>query len=122
MIKGFEEYTEALSNEEWARVHVIVKMLREAEGRWVTAKELAAAVGWAGTQGQARVRKVIHIVRVAGEIEKLIANGGGYKIATSDEEVCKYLSTLESRISSMQSVRSALLRQISGQRELPFGR
>jgi hypothetical protein len=123
MIDGFEEYTKPLTVDEWKAVPVIVAMLNSTKGgAVVTGQQLSRTSGWAGTKGQSRVRHVIHVLRVTGEVPKLIASNRGYWIASSDDDVRIYIQSLEQRIAAITSVRNALRRQISDQRELPFTR
>ncbi len=56
----------------------------------------------------ARFRKIINHIRINGLICNLVATSKGYHIATSDEEMKRFVESLEQRISSIKLVRDAM--------------
>jgi hypothetical protein len=121
MIDGFEDVTSVLTEREWRGVPTICSMLRKTTpGQVIPARVLSAAVGWTGMHGQARVRRVVHVLRVTGEVRWLCADSRGYWKAQTADEVRSYLVSLDQRIASIAAVRSALRGQLDDQLSLAF--
>jgi hypothetical protein len=121
VVDGFEGITGTLTDQEWKAVPTICRILRESTpGRMVPARALAASVGWKGTHGQARVRRVVHVLRVTGEVRWLVADARGYGRAAGADDVRAYLRSLDQRIASIGAVRKALRSQIDDQIVLDF--
>jgi len=59
------------------------------------------------------VRKIIHHMRVSGEVFRLIASSNGYYISTEYEEVAGYISSLLGRVSEILRVIEALKKQLA---------
>lgn len=55
-----------------------------------------------------RFRQMIHYIRVNSLVPNLIASQKGYYVATTQEEVEKYIKSLEERRNSFEEVRSIM--------------
>jgi len=56
----------------------------------------------------ARFRKIINHIRIHGLINNLVATSKGYHIATSDEEMKRFVESLKQRINSITMVHDAM--------------
>ena len=69
----------------------------------------------------ARIRKLIHIIRVNDVIPFLLAGTKGYYIADDKTEIETYLGSVEDRLRAIHKIRSALKRQLAKDREAQDG-
>lgn len=115
MITGFEQYTDALSDYEAdVLLPLIVKGMETKQGQetavtnQVAVKKLRAA-GYDVTGP--RFRKLLHVIRVSGMVEGIIATSKGYYLAQTPAEWEAYLTSLRERIEHIQSLHDALADQ-----------
>ncbi len=116
-IDGFEEWT-ALTEDDLKVVPGVASALRARVGRLnaITARELAQKFDLGpGGKGQARVRAILHHIRVRGIVEKVVASSCGYYVAGSREEVVTYVGSLRQRIAAIGAVAAALQDQLVAQ-------
>ena len=108
MIPGFENYTHDLTDRELMEVlPVMIKSLETKVGKdkqipasaMVNKLELAP---WNIKTTPPRIRKMIRHIRIMGLVPCLIGGGQGYYIATTKEEMIKYIDSLQIRIDSIQ--------------------
>jgi predicted GTPase len=115
MILGFEEYTKELTDDEKnVLLPLIVRRIRYQIGKTnaVKNKTIVKSLKNAGYKiSGARFRKIIHIIRVSGMVEGIVATSDGYYIAATEEEWLKYLISISQRIKHIDDLRSALRRQ-----------
>jgi len=116
MIKGFEEYTRELNDDENASIDLVAEIIEESVGKdmSITNKEICELV----TQHRCdveisspRMRKIIHIIRVTGKVENVLATSKGYYVAETQKEWLDYLDGLASRLDSIMDVQSAIIKQ-----------
>jgi len=126
MIDGFEEYTFKLTDEEQRLLPYLRAVIRRhvGEEQAATAGQLSREVrdrySVPGIEGP-RMRKLIHNIRVSGDIEKLVASSRGYYIATTDEEVKQYAESLRERAAAILAVRKSLLACLEPVEQLLLG-
>jgi rRNA-processing protein FCF1 len=112
MINGFEEETHELTEKELKLVQPIVNGLKTKIGEInaISGGKIIVAMRSSGYKIDAsRLRKIIHHIRVKRLIEKLVSTNKGYYIATTDEELKKYVESLNQRINSIVEVRQSFL-------------
>ena len=113
MITGFEDETHELNAYELTLVEPIVNGLKTKIGyiNAITNKRMCEAMISAGYKGisPVRIRKIIHYIRENGLVKKLIATSKCYYIATTDEEVSKYVQSLNERIRSIERIKQSFL-------------
>lgn len=116
MITNFEQLTHELNEYERDILRpLIVKGLSTKIGKRqaITNKAICKAMKGAGHNlNDTRLRKIVHDIRVKGTLPFLIATSKGYYLATNRTEVAKYIKSLSERISSINDIRQALIRQI----------
>lgn len=117
MINGFEEKTQELNDYEAnTLLPLIVKGLETKIGKEnaVTStyicKKLKPIIG--KNLGSARLRKIIHEIRITGAVENLIATSKGYYISNEKAEMQKYIESLLQRENSIASIRKQLTYQM----------
>jgi hypothetical protein len=59
----------------------------------------------------ARVRHMIHVLRVSDTIPFLVASANGYYISNDKEEIETYIKSIDDRLRSIYQIRKALRRQ-----------
>lgn len=119
MVQGFEEYTAELTTyERDMLVPVIVAGLKTRVGakNALRNKEISRLLDNNGYPDikESRIRKCVNYIRMNGLVPHLIANCRGYYVATSVEEVERYMASLQQRANSILSVKNALTEQLSG--------
>jgi hypothetical protein len=127
-IDGFEEWT-VLTEDDLKVVPAVASSLRARIGKSnaITARELAQKFNLGpGGKGQARVRAILHHIRVRGIVPKVVASSCGYYVAGSREEVVTYVGSLRQRIAAIGAVAAALQDQLISQGQpmlfdLPMG-
>ena len=111
MINGFEKLTAELTQKEINCIYFIVRGLNKKIGREkaVTNERICKGVqyhlGFKITP--ARMRKIIHYIRINKMVVNLIATSEGYYVATCKEEVIDYIESLTQRIKSIESIRGS---------------
>lgn len=121
MVKTFEEKTKELTDsEKGIKVHV-VEVLKKAKGKKKAKKsynicssatyEYALASGEFVELTPVRLRKIIHDIRIKGELLGLCASNNGYFVANSEKEIDDCILSLEQRERSIKEVRTALQEQ-----------
>lgn len=108
MIAGFEKETQDLTFEEKRWAEIIADGLSDKIGkdRAITNKRIRE--GMRKNRGieisDARLRKIIHHIRINGMVERLIATSSGYYVCTTDIELLTYIQSLEQRASSIDKI------------------
>lgn len=118
MIDGFEDITQELTWEEREMLPLIIKGLKSHKGadNPVTSKQIIAGMKKHGyVLSGARVRKIIHHIRVNRKVNCLLANGKGYWVSEDPTEIQTYLKSLSQRERSIKAVRSALNQDLTDQ-------
>ena len=104
MITGFEKETHELTEKELKILPVIVSGLQKKIGKEnaVTNKKMVEGLKKHGikTSG-ARLRKIIHYIRIKGLIERLVATSNGYYISNNIDELDNYIESLVQRSESI---------------------
>ena len=119
MIKGFENFTEELSDEEMKLLPFFVIGLKGKKGKEnaITNKAIQKAFQenqkWNLKIPDSRVRKIINHIRVNGLVNGLCASSNGYYVAADQNELKEYLEGLKQRISSQMIVYDSLEFQIN---------
>ena len=107
MITRFEEETHELTNQEETLVKLMVIGLSKNIGKEkiITNKQMQQGFKSQGYKvGDARIRKMIHFIRVKGLINNLVSTNKGYYIATDFEDVQEYVQSLTERRNSIDEV------------------
>ena len=109
MIKGFEEITADLSNDELQMVQSIIKGLINKQGKdkAITGAKICDAMNLNG----ARLRKIINHIRINNLLPGLCSSKNGYFIAANIDELNDYLISLKQRIKAQVDVLNALEQQ-----------
>lgn len=120
MLKGFEDYTAPLSeNELRHEVRLLATELTKHRGEdWAMSN--GAIRDWFARNyglrvGDAKVRAYINAIRTNGWCRHLIASSRGYYVATSVQEVEDYCRSLRGRENAIKAVRLSLQDDIQGQ-------
>lgn len=120
MLKGFEDYTAPLSeNELRHEVQLLAKELIKHRGE-DRAISNGAIRDWFARNyglrvGDTKVRAYINAIRTNGWCRHLIASSRGYYVATSVQEVEDYCRSLRGRENAIKAVRLSLQDEIQGQ-------
>ena len=119
MIQGFEKYTATLTTyERDMLVPILTEGLKKRVGtkNAVRNREICRRLIEAGypNVSEPRVRKCINYIRMNGMVPHLVANCRGYYVATSIEEVERYIGSLDERAKSIWAIRAALKDQLTG--------
>jgi len=106
MIKGFEEFTVHVSEDELWIVEAISKSLAKRIGKEnkITNAQMRESIqGWNGTKiTDSKMRRYIQYIRANQLVLYLCASKGGYYIARDEEEWNNYRQSYRLRIQSMQ--------------------
>lgn len=128
MIKNFEQLTDELSDDE--RNYIFPRLIRLlstciGKEKAVTNSQIIRHFNINNpsyTEGleprkiktnQARIRHMIHILRVSDTIPLLIATFHGYYISNDHQEVRGYIQSVDDRLRSIYQIRRALKRQLA---------
>jgi len=113
MVNGFERETHELNEYELTIVPIIVKKIRNNNGEKMAVKnkEIIRYLHSHGFKkvGAARIRKLIHHIRVKKLVINLIATSKGYYRAKSQEELDKFIQSLQQRINSIEEVKQSFI-------------
>ena len=117
MITNFENETHELNDyERNTLLPLLVRGLRTKVGKEnaVTNKQICKALKEQGYKiNDARVRKLVQYIRVNHIVHLVIATSKGYYLATSKDEVEKYITSLTERLNAIQETRSAIVKQLN---------
>ena len=123
MITGFEEITKDLTEyEKDVLLPVICRGMRTKRGidNAIKSPGIVKALRSQGYKiTDARLRKVLHVIRVSGMIKGIVASSKGYYIATKEDEYLNYIKSLKERIAHITSLRAAMIEQYSQEYALP---
>lgn len=111
MITGFEKYTHELTEYELTLLPMIIPRLKTKLGKEkaVTNSHICKVFKEHGHKlDPPRFRKIVQYIRVMGLIPCLISTSKGYYVATSKEEIRKYIESFDQRINSMTISRDAM--------------
>ena len=119
MIQGFEDYTATLTTyERDMLIPILSEGLRKRIGakNAIRNKEICLRLKSNGYENvsEPRIRKCVNYIRMNGLVPHLVANNRGYYVATSIEEVEKYVESLDERAKAIWAIRSALKDQLTG--------
>ncbi len=110
MIKGFKKETQKLTDYELTLVPLLVLGLKTKIGKInaIKNKEMVAALKDLGHKvNEARIRKLIHYIRVNKLVKNIIATSKGYYIATTEKEINDFVESLQQRINSIEEVKKS---------------
>ena len=112
----FENYTYRVTEEEEEYlIPAICEIFNHLKpGQFITNREIQQSIwlmaGW-GAITPARIRVLIHIIRVTDRVPLLIAGQKGYFISYDPDLVRIYIHSLEERIERVERTRDAIERQ-----------
>lgn len=116
MILGFEEETFELTDYETnVLTPVFVEILENRKGKKhsITSTRIIEIFKARDIKiDQARIRKIIHHIRVKALVKNLMATSKGYYIAENEAEMRIYIESLRQREDSIREIRKSLLNQI----------
>ena len=107
MVTRFEDETHELTDYEKTLVRSFVISFAKKRGKEqiITNKEIETKMKAKGYKvNAARIRKIIHFIRVNGFVKNLVATNRGYYIATDPEDVKEYVKSLTERRNSIDEV------------------
>lgn len=110
MIEGFPDETKKLNDFEKKVVRVMVPKLKMNVGeiKAVTNREITRSLEGMGYKvSPARLRKIMHHIRVNKLVTNLIATSKGYYRATKKKEVEDYAKSLQQRIDSIAALKNS---------------
>jgi hypothetical protein len=117
MIDNFEEITYELNETERKLLPFVIEGMNHHQGkeRAITGTKIRQAIlDKKGVKvSGARLRKIIHYLRVSGECPLLVATSEGYFIAQTESEVTSFLNSIQQRINSMTELRDAVRDQFN---------
>jgi len=118
MIKGFEDFTDDLSDYERDTVidalrEVLLSTERFGSSGAITNSMIKEFLEIRSIKTSApRIRHMIHILRVSDAVPRLVATSNGYYMSNKKEELEDYKQSLDDRLRSIYQVRRAIKRQI----------
>lgn len=102
MIKGFEEYTSNLTDEEKDIAREVWRILDKTNAP-MTNKEICKKLAGTGLNTSApRLRKMINWMHIKGHLPRLIATSKGYHFAKNRQELSDYAESLKGRIMAIE--------------------
>lgn len=116
MLYGFEEETAEL--DEYENTVLLPKILiglktKQGEHLAVTNKQMREGMAQCGFPvGDARVRKIIHYIRVKRLIPFLCASSKGYWIEPDVERYMKWIGSLKGRIDAISLIMNAAVQDL----------
>ncbi len=120
MINGFEKITKDVTDLEKNKLApIIIKKLNKCIGKSksiTNAKLIDLLITKGHSTNQARVRMIIHYIRINGLVERLVAGKKGYFISNDEQELNKYIDSLLQRVSSIE----AIANQLHYQKDMKF--
>ena len=119
MITNFENETHELNDyESNTLLPLLVKGLRTKVGKEnaVTNKQICKALKEQGYKiNDARVRKLVQYIRVNHIVNLVIATSKGYYLATTKDEVQKYIKSLTERLNAIEETKTAIIKQLQNE-------
>jgi predicted GTPase len=112
MINGFNERTKKLTDFENRIIKIMVPKLKMNIGKKkaVTNREITSQLKILGYKVSAvRLRKVIHHIRINKLVTNLVSTSDGYYRAENQEDVEKYVKSLQQRINSIAEVKNSFI-------------
>lgn len=109
MINGFENITYELTDEERTMILPLVKQMisnREHGEDAITNKEMVDTLyhNFGIMTSGPRMRKIIHALRLSGELEFVVANSKGYYICKNPKKLKEYEESLMQRAESILDI------------------
>jgi len=114
MITNFETETSPLNEREIKIARVIATKLKYHRGveNAVTNSRMQKFFSDKGTKiCGARIRKILHYIRTENLVSCLVASSKGYYIATSSDDMKRYIKSLQDRIDSEVYLKNCLAKQ-----------
>lgn len=59
------------------------------------------------------IRKIVHNLRITGQVPNLLSTSNGYYVSSDEEEIRQYLESLRERCNSIEAVIRALKEQLA---------
>jgi len=116
MIKGFEEYTPDIKQEDLPTVNMIAEGLRKRIGKERAISNKGIRDSFLEKKGihisGPFVRKAIQFIRMKRMIPFLVASNKGYHVAESEQEFREYVESYKARIRAMEATYSAMNRDL----------
>ena len=114
MINGFEEETHELNEYELSIVPIIVSRIKNNIGKdnAVKNKDIIRQLNASGYEKltAARIRKLIHHIRVRRLVTNLIATSKGYYRAEDQDQLDGFIQSLQQRINSIEEVKRSFIK------------
>jgi hypothetical protein len=124
MIEGFEEVTEELTEYELETLlPILLKHLPKKIGPDLAVTSHAIVNGLKARGMKitgARLRKLINYIRRKDMIPCLVASSKGYYIATDNEDMRRFVTSLQQREDAIRAVRIAMERQLLHKTSIEF--
>lgn len=115
MITNFEDITCRLNPEEAQMLPTLVEIMKTKTGsrNAITSGEINYLMKQSGHVKiyGARIRKLIHYIRIENLVPRLIATSKGYYIPSTKQEFAQYIKSLEERILSIQQIKAEMIKQ-----------
>lgn len=114
MIKGFENITHELTDRELEAMVLIAERIKLRIGKEQAVTNATICKGMANVGFKlvpARVRKIIHHIRLCGMVQRLMSTSKGYYVANDPQELRSYIKSLNQRIQSIQEIEKAMSKQ-----------
>jgi hypothetical protein len=109
MVNGFQEETQELSEFELQAAEIVKTTLNGIGDDYpIKSQELEKELWSHGylIRG-ARIRKIIHHLRISGQVKNLIATSHGYYTTNDPKAIKKYIASLTQRSNAILSVRDS---------------
>lgn len=117
MINGFYDQTHPLTETEqrWLPIVVAGLKLKIGKENVISSKQIMLKLieNKGITISGPRLRKLINHIRTHGLVRRLIATSNGYFVATSDEELKRYVESLNQRIQAIEVVKNSLQAELN---------
>lgn len=110
MIQNFEEFTHDLTDYELQLVPAFVKGFQSKVGadHAVTAKTIEDHMKGKYKVSGPRIRKIVNYIRNRGLVEGLVASSAGYYITKNEDEVKKYIESLDGREQAIRVIKEGM--------------
>jgi len=104
MIINFEKITKPLNDKEVEFAELLTSVFNDSVKYYKNKDIVYLAAGMGLRLTPARVRQVIHYIRINHLVNGLVATADGYKRATSDAELQRYVKSLRQRRNSIDDI------------------
>lgn len=115
MITNFEEITQELTEDEKIYIQAIIDLFKRTKDRPIKNKSISAELYFYRNRkvniAEARVRKLIHFVRVNDLVPCLVSTSQGYFVSDDPAIVESCIKSLRERCNSINEVKNALEKQ-----------